>query len=127
MGRRSVALKHLAFPLLGAAAVFIRAVLREGFSFEVLLAQLFYTSLFFAAPHLLWAVAARVLNFQGLRLHAGFLLCSFILVAVAAMPMFVRGDPSGLPYHWMLYWPAAALGMLVFGLAFAFRNRRADA
>ena len=68
--------------------------------------------LFYAAPHLLWAVIAALAKFSGAVWHAGFVASSIALAAIASLWLGPR-DPSGLPLQWMLYWPLAVVLLLV--------------
>lgn len=107
MNLRKTILAQFSVPLLLAAGAFVHALLREGFGFEILATQLLGTALFFAAPHLLWLASASALCFIGTAWHSGFVAASLVLAFVAISPMFHAGDPSGLPYQWLLYWPLA--------------------
>lgn len=117
---------HLALPIAGATAAFFSSVLREGFSLEVLATQFFMTGLFFVAPHLVWFGAARALKLRGASWHSGFVICSLLLVFVGLSPILGRGDPSGLPYHWLLYWPVSIVGLVAAAAVAAITRRRAD-
>ena len=68
--------------------------------------------LFYAAPHLLWAVIAALAKFSGAVWHAGFIASSIALAAIASLWLGPR-DPSGLPLQWMLCWPLALVLQLV--------------
>ena len=68
--------------------------------------------LFYAGPHLLWAVIAALAKFSGAVWHAGFIASSIALAAIASLWLGPR-DPSGLPLQWMLYWPLALVLQLV--------------
>ncbi len=118
-------MSYLALPTAGAAAAFVSSVLGEGFSLEVLATQLFMTWFFFSAPHLLWAGAARALKLHGAGWHAGFIVSSLLLVFVGLSPALGR-DPSGLPYHWLLYWPLSIVGLVAVVAGAAIARRRAD-
>jgi hypothetical protein len=124
---RAAVLKHLSVPTLGAAAVFIYAVRHEGFTWQIFAYQLLYTWFFFAAPHVLWAVMARVAGLRGKPWHGGFVVCSALLTAIWLLGVFGRRDPSGLPYHWVLYWPTCAAALVLLGGGSMLWRWRADA
>lgn len=123
MSKRSATLMHLAVPLALAAWALGQALRREPFGLEVVAAQLLGSGLFFAAPHLLWLAIAARLRLVETPWHAGLVVSSLALLFVAVSPVLGRGDPSGLPYHWLLYWPLAFLGQLAVGVA-TFIHRR---
>jgi hypothetical protein len=123
MNRRTTILAQFAVPLLFAAGAFVHALFREGFGFEVLATQLFGTALFFAAPHLLWLASASALRFTGAAWHTGFFAASLVLAFVAISPMFHAGDPSGLPYQWLLYWPLAVAVQFAIAVVALLRRR----
>ena len=64
--------------------------------------------LFYAAPHLLWAVVATLAKFSSAVWHAGFIASSVALAAISILWLLPR-DPSGLPMQWLLYWPLAII------------------
>jgi hypothetical protein len=120
--RTSIAL-HLVPPIALAAYGLVSSLRRESLTVELLALQLLGNSLFFGAPYLLWLAVATGLRTAGLLWHLGFLLLSVLLVAVAVSPIFGR-DPSGLPYHWLVYWPVAFVLLLPVALAAFIRRRR---
>ena len=69
--------------------------------------------LFYAAPLLLWAVAAAVVKVSRTVWHAGFIASSVALAAIASLWLGPQ-DRSGLPLQWMLYWPLALILLFVF-------------
>ena len=123
MSRRTTILAQFAVPLLLAVGAFVHALLREGFGFEVLATQLLGTALFFAAPHLLWLASASALRLTGAAWHIGFVAASLVLVFVALYPMLYAGDPSGLPYHWVIYWPLAFAAQFAVAVVALLRRR----
>ena len=119
---RPATLAHMALPLLLALGGFVVALRGEPLSFELVGFQLIATAVFLAFPHLLWLGSRAVLRLEGRTWHAGFVLSSIALVFVAVSPVFGR-DPSGLPYHWLLYWPLAAAAQVVVAVT-ALTHRR---
>jgi hypothetical protein len=114
---------HLAVPAGLAVWGLAMSLRHEPFGLELVGVQLLGSGLFFAAPHLLWLAIAAALRLVGTPWHAGLATCSFVLVFVALSPLLGRGDASGLPYHWLIYWPLALMGQLVVGVA-SFIHRR---
>jgi hypothetical protein len=103
---------HLCVPVLIAAGTFAVAVSREPFDSDMFVVYVLWGFLFYAAPHLLWAVIAAVGKFSDPVLHSGFIATTIALLAVAAFWLGAQ-DRSGLPIQWMLYWPLAAVLMVV--------------
>lgn len=84
-------------------------------------------SLFYAAPHILWAGLVLLLKPTRAVGHAGFVVCTVSLLAITALS-FVGRDPSGLPLQWLVYWPLAGLLLLLLLLVWLIGGRpRADA
>ena len=106
-----ISLAYISLPTLFAVAGFIRALNRDSFSLEVL-TVLLYGFLFYAAPHLLWAVIIAVSKPSCLVVHSGFIASTLALTLIASF-WFFPPDPSGLPMQWMLYWPLAII-LLIF-------------
>ena len=117
MIKRSAVFMHLAVPAALTIWALGQGLQREPLGLELVVVQLVGSGLFFAAPHLLWLVVAARVCLVGTPWHAGLAVCSLALVFVAVSPLLGRGDPSGLPYHWVLYWPLAIVGQLAVGLA----------
>jgi hypothetical protein len=126
MSRRATVLAHFGIPLVLAVGAFVQALFQEGFSLEVVASQLLGTALFFAAPHLFWLASASALRLSGTSWHAGFFAASLSLVVVAVSPTFGLRDPSGLPYHWLLYWPLAVAAQFAVGGVALLRRRFHD-
>ena len=103
---------HLSAPALITAGTFAAAVSREPVRSEMFVAYVLWGFLFYAAPHLLWAVIAAVGKFSAPVWHSGFVASTIALMAVAAF-WLGPGDSSGLPIQWMLYWPLAVVLMAV--------------
>lgn len=104
--KRTALIGHLSIPAVVALGVFAVAVRREPFGMEMFSAYVLGGYLFYAAPHLLWAVVAVVLEASRAVWHAGFIASSIALAAIAGLWLGPQ-DPSGLPLQWMLYWPLA--------------------
>ena len=103
---------HLSIPALVTLGAFSVALRREPFGMETFAAYFLGGYLFYAAPHLLWAVIAALAKFSGTVWHAGFVASSIALAVIASFWLGPR-EPSGLPIQWMLYWPLAAILQLV--------------
>lgn len=121
MNHRTGIALHFIPPVGLAAYGFVSS--REPLTFELFAVQLLGNGLFFGAPYLLWLALAIGLRAVGVLWHLGFLLLSALLMAVAVSPIFGR-DPSGLPYHWLVYWPAACVLLAPIALAAFIRGRR---
>jgi len=110
--KRTALIGHLSIPAVVTLGVFSVAVRREPFGMEMFSAYVLGGYLFYAAPHLLWAVIAAVAKPSHAVWHAGFIASSIALAAIASL-WLGPPDPSGLPLQWMLYWPLAILLQLV--------------
>lgn len=110
--KRTALIGHLSIPAVVTLGAFTVAVRREPFGMEMFSAYVFGGYLFYAAPHLLWAVIAAVAKASRAVWHAGFVASSIALAAIASL-WLVPPDPSGLPLQWMLYWPLAIVLQLV--------------
>ncbi len=111
MKRTSLA-AHLSIPALVALGAFTVALRRQPFGMEMFAAYVLGGYLFYAAPHLLWAIVAARAKVSNAVWHAGFVASSIALAAIASLWLGPR-DPSGLPLQWMLYWPLAVILQLV--------------
>ena len=122
---RTALISYLSFPALVAVGAFSFALKHEPLSAQMLLAYVFGGFLFYAAPHLLWAVISTLGKFSGIVLHAGFVAACIALAAVLLLSLVAR-DSSGLPVQWLLYWPFALLlqAALVGSSALYRRSRR---
>ena len=85
-------------------------------------AYVFGGFLFYAGPHLLWAVAAALAKSSRAVWNAGFIASSIALAAIASLWLGPR-DPSGLPLQWMLYWPLAVFLQIVIAGGTAIYHR----
>ncbi|MCX7099460.1 MAG: hypothetical protein NTV43_16320 [Methylococcales bacterium] len=106
--KRTLIATHLSIPALVTLGTFGVALRREPFGMEMFSVYVIGGYLFYAAPHLLWAVVAAVAKASRTLWHAGFIASSIALAAIASLWLFPP-DPSGLPLQWMLYWPLAIL------------------
>jgi hypothetical protein len=77
----------------------------------MLVAHVVGGGLFYAAPHLVWALVAAAARPTPWIWHAGFVVSSLALAFISAMAFLVH-DPSGLPYQWLAYWPLAGVLLL---------------
>ncbi len=118
---------HLSVPAALTLGVLVDGVGREPLRVQEFVAYSVGSYLFYAAPHLLWAVVAKVAKASRAVWHAGFIGSSLGL-AVTASVWFGPQDPSGLPVQWMLYWPLAAILQLVMagGAAVYRRAKRTE-
>lgn len=114
---------HLSIPAVVTLGSFAVAARREPFGLEMFSAYVLGGYLFYAAPHLLWAIVATIAKASRAVWHAGFVASSIALAAIAGLWLGPQ-DPSGLPLQWMLYWPlaivlqvATAGGIAVYRLA----------
>jgi hypothetical protein len=105
---RNAVLTYLSIPLILAIWGVAVALTREPMSLDSSGVGLL-NFLFFAAPHLVWWLIITVAHIKRPVAHSGFVAASVALICISLMPLFSRGDPSGLPYHWLLYWPVAAV------------------
>lgn len=110
--KQSALIGHLSIPAVVTFGVFAVAVRRQPFGVEMFSAYVFSGYLFYAAPHLLWAVVAAVTRPSRAVWHAGFIASSIALAAIASLWLGPQ-DRSGLPLQWMLYWPLAIVLQLV--------------
>jgi hypothetical protein len=113
---------QLSIPAVVTLGTFAVALGREPIGVEMFSAYVLCGYLFYAAPHLLWAVVAALAKFSGAVWHAGFIASSVALAAIAGL-WLVPGDPSGLPIQWMLYWPLAIVLQLVIAGSTAIYHR----
>jgi hypothetical protein len=111
--KRAALIGHLCIPVVVTLGAFAVAVRREPFGVEMFSAYVLGGYLFYAAPHLLWAVVAAVAKPSRAVWHAGFFASSIALAAIASLWLGPQ-DPSGLPLQWMLYWPLALILLVVF-------------
>lgn len=121
MRNRTIAM-HLCVPVALSVGVFVVALSRESFEIGMLSAYLVGGLLFYAAPYLLWLVVMVIGGFSNAISHSGFIACSVALVIISSFWLF-PGDPSGLPMQWMLYWPLAAILMIVIPVVTALYRR----
>ena len=105
---------HLSIPALVATWAVLSALRFEPFSLEMLAASGLFGFLYYSAPHFVWAAVNATKRLSRFISHAGFIAASFALIAVSLLPLAGMRDPSGLPYHWLLYWPLALVLQLVF-------------
>ncbi len=115
---------HLSIPAFVTLGVFAVALRREPFGMEMFATYVLGGYLFYAAPHLLWAIIAAIAKFSSAVSHAGFVASSIALSAIASL-WLGPSDPSGLPLQWMLYWPlAVVLQIIIAGGIAIFRRAR---
>lgn len=107
-----ITIAHLSIPAIFAVGVFIYALSRESFSLEIVASILIGGFLFYAAPHLLWAVIVALSKPSNIVAHSGFVASTLTLALIASF-WFFPPDPSRLPMQWMLYWPLAIILLFI--------------
>lgn len=121
MKRTSLVL-HLSFPAIVTLGAFAVALEYKPIGVEMFFAYVVGGYLFYAGPHLLWAVAVALIKPSRVVGHAGFLGATAALAVIACIWLAPR-DPSGLPLQWLLYWPLAIVFQLVItGAAVIYRR-----
>ncbi len=110
--KRTSLVAHLSIPAVVTLGAFAVALRRELIGVEMFSAYVISGYLFYAAPHLLWAVVAALAKCSGAVWHAGFIASSIALAIIESLWLGPR-DPSGLPIQWMLYWPMAVVLQVV--------------
>jgi hypothetical protein len=80
---------------------------------------------FYPGPYLWWIGLCKLKSFRERYWHAGLIAASCALATCLVAPHFGR-DPSGLPYHWFLYWPLAALLQTIFAVGCRLVSGAAD-
>lgn len=121
--RKTTLVAYLAAPALMTLVGLGLALTREPISVEMLWAVVVEAFLFYAAPYLLWLFISAMVQFSLPVRHAGLIGCSITLVSLAVLPLIFGGDPSGLPMHWLLYWPMAAVLAVTGAIATAVYTR----
>lgn len=121
--KRAHLLVHLSLPVLFALVGLISSLRREQITVELLLVQIAWGGLFYAAPHLLWAVLSNAMNPALGFWHAGFVTSTCTLLLVAALSVWGPRDPSGLPYQWFVYWPLAGFFQVVVVIGWVVTGR----
>ena len=122
--KRAHLLVHLSFPVLFALVGLILSLRREPLTDELVFVHLAWGFLFYAAPHLLWAILSNAVKPALGVWHAGFVASSCALLLVAALSVWGPRDPSGLPYQWFLYWPLSGLLVVVVVIGWLLTGRR---
>jgi len=113
--KTKIIISHIGVPVVFAVCVFIYAINREPISLNMLVSVLFGGGLFYAAPHILWAIIVAIGKLSNIVAHAGFIASTIAMFLIASV-WFFPGDPSGLPMQWMVYWPLAfGLQIIVAG------------
>lgn len=117
-------LVHLSIPVLFGVVGLLQSLRREPITVELLLVHLAWGFLFYAAPHLLWAVLCTAVKPALGVWHAGFAVSSCALLLVAALSVWGPHDPSGLPYQWFVYWPLSGALLVVVVIGWLLTGRR---
>lgn len=122
--KRASLIVHLSIPAVVTLGAFAVAARREPFGVEMFSGYVLGGYLFYAAPHLLWAVIAAVAKASRAVWHAGFIASSIALAAIASLWLTPQ-DPSDLPLQWMLYWPLAiVLQLFIAGSTSVYRRAK---
>ena len=111
MKARTIA-AHVCVPVIFSATVFLCFSWGELPSFGESVMLLGTGSIFYSAPHLLWWIIISTGKLSKPVAHAGFCGAS-IALGWMATGWHIPKDPSGLPYHWVLYWPLAVVLVLL--------------
>lgn len=116
---------HLSLPALFTLTGLLQATAQEPLTFSLLVTHLAGLSVFYAAPHLLWAALCAALGPAAWVRHLGQLSASGALLLIGTWSFWGPRDASGLPFQWLLYWPLAGilLAAVAFGWALAGRPR----
>ena len=104
---------HLSLPAVFSAGVFIYTLNKESFSMEMLASVLIGGFLFYAAPHLLWAVLVSLTDAPKEVVHSGFIASNVSLGIIASL-WFIPSQELGLSMQWMMYWPLAIFLLVTF-------------
>ncbi|WP_148261925.1 hypothetical protein [Methylomonas methanica] len=105
---------YVTVPAIFSVAVFFYTLLHRGFTgIEMVISIVGGGFLFYGAPFLLWAIVVKLFKISNQVAHTGFIFVIVSLLAIASF-WFVPPDPSRLPMQWMLYWPLAAI-LLILG------------
>jgi len=86
--KRTAVVAHLCIPALITVGVFAVVLRREPFGMEMFAAYVLGGYLFYAAPHLLWAIVAALFRFSNTVWHAGFIASSIALAAISVFWLF---------------------------------------
>ena len=110
---------HLSIPALLTIGSFIAASRYEPVTIGMITSLVLGGYLFYAAPHLLWALIAALAQFSKLLWHSGLVAASIALAAITLLSIFGGRDSSGLPMQWLLYWPLAVILQVAFAVVCA--------
>lgn len=122
--KRAHLLLHLSFPVAVALIGLLLSLGREPISVELLYVHLAWGLLFYAAPHILWAIVTNAIKPALVVWHAGFFTSSCALLLVAAVSVWGPRDQSGLPYQWLVYWPLSAVLLVVVVIGWFLKGRQ---
>lgn len=108
---------HLLAPVGVALAAALIGWTQGHMQADDLIANLLGVPLWFAAPHLLYIGACLLTQAPPRLEHAGLFTATALLVVIGLLSWLLPGDPSGLPYLWLMYWPlcAALMTLLLLG------------
>ena len=107
-------LLHLIVPALVAIWAFWSALHFEALSLGAFAVYAVLGFLYYSAPHLLWAFVAILSKASRTIFHAGLIAANVALIAIMAVSVAGRHDPSGLPLQWIAYWPCALVLQTLF-------------
>jgi hypothetical protein len=122
--KRAHLLLHLSFPVAVALIGFLLSLRREPISVELLFVHLAWGLLFYAAPHILWAIVSNAVKPVLAVWHAGFFASSGALLLTAALSFWGPRDQSGLPYQWLVYLPLSAVLLVVVVIGWFLKGRQ---
>ena len=122
--KRAHLLLHLSFPVAVALIGFFLSLRRELISVELLFVHMAWGLLFYAAPHILWAIVSNAVKPVLPVWHAGFFASSGALLLTAALSVWGPRDQSGLPYQWLVYWPLSAVLLVVVVIGWFLKGRQ---
>jgi hypothetical protein len=113
MNQRSL-LWHLLLPI-GVLSMLVASLVKNSpSSISDTVVGIVANALYLLAPYAGFLLLAATVKPRPITAHAGLLSFSTALLSVLAIGYFGTRDPSGLPYHWVLYWPLCLVGILIF-------------
>lgn len=121
MNQRSLAL-HLGVPIGVLVALLITVLARSPASFVDTAIGVAANALYVLAPYAGFLFLVSAVKPRAVTAHAGMSGLSAALLSVVSIGHFAP-DASGLPYHWVLYWPFCLVGLVTFAGAAALIQR----
>lgn len=105
---------HLLIPAGVLSAFLVTVARRSTSSIEDEAVGLAANAMYLLAPYAAFFLLVAAVKPRPLTAHAGLLGLGMALLTVLAIGYLGTPDPSGLPYHWLLYWPLCLFGILTF-------------